>query len=357
MNVRRQVINQFRRALSILQRQRTMEELFQKAVKRNEEMKKPSNSVPWKPDQPHPQPYYTYNSSKKSWDKAECKPLQQANSAPGINRLALFSWNIDFMLPFAKERMNAALDHLDGVTSKLPSTTAAVIFLQECLVEDLATIGEKGWVRDKFNVTDVDNSNWQSGYYGTTTLVDRRLDVTSCFRVHYEKTRMERDALFVDVLLGNKTIRLCNTHLESLALEPPFRPAQMQVVAKYLHEDGVDGALVAGDFNAIQPFDRTLHSDNNLKDAYLELGGKEDSDEGYTWGQQAATEFRRRFGCSRMDKVYFTGKLKLHRFERFGADIQVSGKKEAEKLIALDFEKPWITDHLGVVAEVEVDES
>ena len=37
----------------------------------------------------------------------------------------------------------------------------------------------------------------------------------------------------------------------------------------------------------IEPFDRKLHSDNGLKDAYLELGGKEDSDDGFTWGQQA----------------------------------------------------------------------
>ncbi|KAI1413741.1 Endonuclease/exonuclease/phosphatase [Hypoxylon sp. FL1857] len=335
-----------------------MEELFKKAVKHNEEMKKSPDSVPWKLDQPHPQPYYTYNGSKQAWESAEPKPRQQANNAPGIARLALLSWNIDFMLPFAKERMNAALDHLNGLTSKLPSSTAAVIFLQECLVEDLGTIGEKGWVRDKFNMTDVDDSNWASGYYGTTTLVDRRLDITSCFRVHYEKTGMERDGLFVDVLLGSsqpKTIRLCNTHLESLALDPPFRPAQMQVVAKYLHADCIGGALAAGDFNAMQPFDRTLHSDNNLKDAYLELGGKEDSDEGYTWGQQAATSLRRMFGCSRMDKVYFTGNLKLHSFERFGADIQVTGKKEVDEIIALGFEKPWITDHLGIVAEVEVD--
>ncbi|KAI1144506.1 Endonuclease/exonuclease/phosphatase [Hypoxylon sp. FL0543] len=340
-----------------------MDELFQKAVKRNEEMKKSPDAVPWKPDQPHPQPYYTYDSSKRAWEPAEGKPQQQqqqqqqqANtSPPALNRLALFSWNIDFMLPYAKQRMDAALDHLDGLTSKLPSTTAAVILLQECIAEDLATIGEKAWVREKFHVTDVDSANWQSGYYGTTALVDRRLRVASCFRVHYAKTRMERDALFVDVLLGKgKTIRLCNTHLESLALEPPLRPAQMQVVAKHLRADGVDGGLVAGDFNAIQPFDRALHSDNGLRDAFLEVGGREDCDEAYTWGQQAATAFRERFGCSRMDKVYFTGKLVLRRFERFGADVLVAGGKEADEIVALGFEKPWITDHLGVVAEVEV---
>ncbi|KAI4863028.1 Endonuclease/exonuclease/phosphatase [Hypoxylon rubiginosum] len=337
-----------------------MDELIQKAIKQNNEASKPGSSVPWEPDQPHAQPFYTYDSPKQSWEPAKCKPLQEANAPQGVSRLALFSWNIDFMLPLAKARMDAALEHLDGLVSKLGPETAVVIYLQECVGEDLTTIGEKGWVRDKFHVTDVDGSNWATRY-GTTTLVDRRLDITSCFRVHYQKTRMQRDAFFVDVVLvtrgqgQRKTIRLCNTHLESLAFEPPLRPAQVQLMTRYMRADGVDGALAAGDFNAIQPFDRTLHSDNDLKDAYLELGGREDSDGGYTWGQQAATTLRDRFGCSRMDKVYFTGDcLWLVSFGRFGADVLVSGERERERIVSLGFEKPWITDHLGVVATVEV---
>ncbi|KAF3059745.1 hypothetical protein GL218_04427 [Daldinia childiae] len=338
-----------------------MDELFKKAIKENEASRKPLSAVPWKPDQPYAQPFFTHDRSKQAWAPAEPRPLQKGDSGGGngINRLRLYSWNIDFMLPFAKARMDAALDHLDGLTSKLPSTTAAVIFLQECISEDLETIGEKEWVRDKFNVTDIDGSNWQA-HYGTTTLVDRRLDITSCFRVHYAKTHMERDALIVETSLASspsgtpKTLRLCNSHLESLALEPPLRPAQVHALATHMRAPDVHGALAAGDFNAIQPFDRTLHADNGLKDAYLELGGSEDSDVGYTWGQQAATTIRERFGCSRMDKVYFTGGLKVHGFERFGADVQVSGARERREIKKLGFEKPWVTDHLGVVAEFEV---
>ncbi|KAI0851768.1 Endonuclease/exonuclease/phosphatase [Daldinia vernicosa] len=336
-----------------------MDELIKKAIQENEATRKPLSAVPWKPDQPYAQPFFTYDRSKQAWTSAEPKPVQQGGGGNGINRLRLYSWNIDFMLPFAKARMNAALDHLDDLTSKLPSSTAAVIFLQECIEEDLDTIGEKEWVREKFNVTDVDGSNWQA-HYGTTTLVDRRLAITSCFRVHYEKTRMDRDALVVDISLLNnstpKTLRLCNSHLESLALEPPLRPAQVRVLATHMRAPGVHGALAAGDFNAVQPFDRGLHADNGLRDAYLEVGGREDSEAGYTWGQQAATSMRERFGCSRMDKVYFTGGLKVCGFERFGADVQVSGERERERreIEELGFEKPWITDHLGVVAEFEV---
>ncbi|KAI1439912.1 Endonuclease/exonuclease/phosphatase [Annulohypoxylon stygium] len=314
------------------------------------------------PDHPTPQPYYSYNETRQAWEQVDIKPLSETYIGKGITKLALFSWNIDFLIPYAKERMNAALHHLESLTRKLPSTTAPVIYLQECIAQDLRTIGENSWVREKFYFTDINTSNWTDDY-GTVTLVDRRLSITSCFRVHYEKTRMGRDAFFVDVLLDGssngrtKTIRLCNSHLDSLVFEPPFRPAQVQIMAKYMHEDGVDGALAAGDFNAIQPFDKTLHSDNDLKDAYLENGGVEDSEEGYTWGQQAATEARNKYGLSRMDKVYFTGRLRLLDFQRFGADVQLDEgplELECEHLVSYGYEKPWITDHLGVMAEVEV---
>ena len=112
--------------------------------------------------------------------------------------------------------------------------------------------------------------------------------------------------------------------------------------------------LIGLNFNAIQPFDRTLHTDNNLKDAYLEQGGKEDSDDGYTWGQQAATAFRKQFGCSRMDKVYYRGALKLVEFRRFGQNVELRDAKQRDEIVGLGFEKPWVTDHLGIFAKFEV---
>lgn len=174
--------------------------------------------------------------------------------------------------------------------------------------------------------------------------------------MHYSATRMERDVLVTDVLLQKRTIRLCNTHLESLASEPPLRIAQMKLVASYMHADGIDAAIAAGDFNAIQPFDATLHSDNDLSDAYLEQGGNEADSTGHTWGQQAATVQRQRFGTSRMDKVFYrpAQALKLLAFTPFGADVLVENASEAEGLMNLGFDKPWVTDHLGVKAVFEV---
>ncbi|KAL3478699.1 Endonuclease/exonuclease/phosphatase [Aspergillus californicus] len=336
-----------------------MEVLFAQAMKDTAVLRK--TVVPWTLDEAHPQTYHAFDTARSLWTS---KPPyagadQKAQIGSEITNIALYTWNIDFMMPFAEARMKPALAHIHQLTSSLPPTTAPVIFLQECTPSDLATVAATPWVREGFHLTDMDDANWATKHYGTTTLIDSRLPITNVFRVHYSKTRMDRDAFFVDISLGGQSdlaIRLCNTHLESMVFDPPYRPPQMQLIARYLHEKPVDVALVAGDFNAIQPFDRTLHvdNDNNLKDAFLELGGKEDTEEGFTWGQQAPTKFREQFGCSRMDKVYFCGHAKLIKFERFGGGIMTEGEEECKQIVGLGFERPWVTDHLGVMAEFEV---
>ncbi|KAL3444100.1 Endonuclease/exonuclease/phosphatase [Aspergillus insuetus] len=336
----------------------TMDALFAKAMQETAALRK--TSVVWKPDEPQPQSYYTFDKTTSSWAPKVPSAAAADNAGrntTGITNLALYTWNIDFMLPLAEARMRPALSHLNELTSSQPASTAVIIFLQECTPSDLDTIASTPWIRERFHITDLDHTSWATAHYGTTTLVDSRLPILSAFRVHYSKTRMDRDAFFVDIAIGGeKKIRLCNTHLESMALDPPFRPPQMRLIAGYLHETELDGAITAGDFNAIQPFDRTLHVDggNDLKDAFLELGGQEDTAESYTWGQQAATALRERFGCSRMDKVYFCGRVKVLTFERFGEDVLIEGEAEAKSILGLGFERAWVTDHLGVRAEFEV---
>ncbi|KAL4996660.1 Endonuclease/exonuclease/phosphatase [Aspergillus recurvatus] len=314
-------------------------------------------SAPWTLDEPCSQAYYGFDPTASAWvsNSPSAAADQSSPHAGAVTAIALYTWNIDFMLPFAAARMRPALAHLHGLMRNLPAGVAPVIFLQECTPSDLGTIAATPWVQDQFYVTDTDPTNWATTQYGTTVLVSKRVPIASVFRVHYSRTRMDRDALFVDITVGpEKRIRLCNTHLESLALDPPYRPLQMQIIAKYLHQDDIYAAVAAGDFNAIQPFDRTLHADNNLKDAFLELGGKEDTVEGYTWGQQASTAQRAQFGCSRMDKVYFCGSAKLLKLEKFGEGVLVEGDEEGRQIANLGFEKPWVTDHLGVMALFDV---
>lgn len=340
-----------------------MEELVQKAIQQAESLKKDPGSVPWNLDEPWEQSCYSWSTEDAAWApvKLPTPDVDGSKRSSNLTRLALYSWNIDLMLPFPKSRMDAALTHLEELIEQLLSTatTAVAINLQECIPDDLITIGQRKWIRDRFYMTDIDDSTWTSGAYGTTMLVDRRLQIQSCFRIHFSKTRMERDALFVDIAApglfrSDEVIRLCNAHLESLVPIPPLRLPQMELIARYMHAEGVSGAIVAGDFNATQPSDQSLHSDNNLKDAHLELKGQgENTDEGYTWGQQVLPALRERFGFSRMDRMFFCGEsIRLASFQRFGADVMIDpGKVEQrEQLLALGFEQPWVTDHLGISA-------
>ncbi|KAK5130308.1 hypothetical protein LTR08_002232 [Meristemomyces frigidus] len=323
---------------------------------------KAKTSVAWGSDEPFNQPYYTWTNGK--WQPNDLTSSTTTSNPtvatkPSPQTLVLYSWNIDYMLPYPDSRMRAALHHLHShhISHQDPSFATA-IFLNECLASDLTLLASTPWVRENFHITDLDGSNWASGHYGTTTLIDKRLQTERCFRVHYAKTRMQRDALFVDVNLGDPTnkklLRLCNVHLESLAFTPPLRPAQMALCASYMHAPTTNAAILAGDLNAIQDFDQHLHTDNDLQDAFLSLGGRESDDSaddgGHTWGQQAATTQRERFGTSRMDKVLFCGSVELKEFEHFGADVVVPDADEAGVLVGLGFERAWVTDHLGVRA-------
>ncbi|KAJ4373042.1 hypothetical protein N0V83_003333 [Neocucurbitaria cava] len=282
---------------------------------------------------PRPQGYFS-PAENGTWTSSTTAPQSPtvAFSGPPTNPKAirLISWNIDVLVGFAEERMSAALEYLETLVSSTPADTPLVIFLQEMGLSDLDQIRASKWIHQRFNATDLDNKNWLSPLYGTTTLIDRRLKINNVFRVPWF-SKFDRDGLFVDIALegpsgadsSSTVMRLCNTHLESLVADPPVRPAQVAAASPYLHAPAVTSALLAGDLNAIQPFDRTLHSENNLKDTYLELGGAEDSDEGYTWGYQVPQWMKDKFGCSRMDKIFFAGEVTPRAFERIGAGVKV----------------------------------
>jgi tyrosyl-DNA phosphodiesterase 2 len=334
-----------------------MQAMYEKALRAINAKKK--DSVPWERDEPHPQPYYTFSQQKNGWVSMwpVSHPKDKAVDEDIPAKLSLYTWNVDFMLPHPNERMNAALAHLASIIRPTRPSALAVMFLQEMLESDLTILRDHPGIRAHFYMTDITAEHWESGHYGTVTLIDKRLPIEEVFRVHYTDTKMERDALFVDILhpASPKSVRFCNTHLESLIADPPLRPLQTRTAAKFMHDGNLVGSILAGDLNAIQPFDRTLHSDNRLKDAYLELGGNEEDEKGHTWGQQAATNLRTQFGTSRMDKVFFCGVLEVKKLEHFGVDVIVEDTEiVANDLMMLGLEKAWVTDHLGVRADFEL---
>lgn len=73
-----------------------MNEVVQKALR--EVASKAKKSVPWELDKPHKQPHYTWTGGV--W-KAHDASSSTGQAASDISKLALYSWNIDFMLPYA----------------------------------------------------------------------------------------------------------------------------------------------------------------------------------------------------------------------------------------------------------------
>lgn len=298
----------------------------------------PRNQTPTFYD-PQLQQFYGFKSGV--WQKCNANEIPTYTTLPMIK---LISWNIDFNASASLARMARALGYLRDLISQSPDTPT-IILLQEMTASDLDMIQRAEWVRNGFQITDLSSKDWQA-HYGTTTLVDRRLRITSVFRVRYASD-MGRDALFVDIEdMAPTTLRFCNTHLESLRAEPPLRPAQVKLAARYLKDPIADGGVIAGDFNAIQDFDKTLHSENGMKDAYLENGGEEEHPDGWTWGMHSRREVRLRFGCTRMDKMLYCKRAKVQNLVRIGAEVKTDGPGEGQ----------YVTDHLGLMGDVIVAE-
>jgi tyrosyl-DNA phosphodiesterase 2 len=312
-------------------------------------------SNPWCPPferrKPALQPHYRFDG--ETWKAAP--EAAQKGSALKPSKIKLISWNIDALGQGAAIRMKYALDYLETVVASIDKDLPIVFFFQEMLPPDLEQIQAAKWIQERFAITDLSNKYWESMWYGTTTLIDKRLDIQSVFRVHME-TKMERDGLFVDVAVKTNgaegKLRLCNAHLESLIANPPLRPGQVKLAAEYMHKPDVHASVLAGDCNSIQPFDRTLNEENGLKDAFLELGGKEDTDEGYTWGQMADPAMRDRFGCSRMDKIMYCGSVNVDAFEYVGVDVKVG--EEHWKTFESWGVTHFVTDHYGLMADLNI---
>ena len=293
------------------------------------------------------QPYYSFRNGK--WKETNACVQLAALPSP----VKLFTWNIDFQKPNGVQRMKTALQYLYSLIAALPQETAVVIFFQEMVHEDLATIQSTAWIQSHFHITDIDSSNWLSSY-GTITLISKGLPIVSVFRTRY-RSDMGRDGLYVDIRDKSTVVRLCNTHLESLVAYPRLRPGQVELASQYLHGQFMDAGAVAGDFNAIEEFDRTLHIEYGLKDAYLGNGGVEDHESGYTWGMQSG-ESGRRYGFSRMDKMLFCGKIQVKNLERFGAGLKIK-IGEGEEAVETEDEDgdgttQFVTDHLGLMADL-----
>ncbi|EFE36999.1 endonuclease/exonuclease/phosphatase family protein [Trichophyton benhamiae CBS 112371] len=153
-----------------------------------------------------------------------------------------------------------------------------------------------------------------------------------------------------------KSLRACNTHLDSLSSAHPIRPYQVAKATNYPEEEVIHGGVLAGNMNSIQASDDRIAGDNNLKDAYLVLGGTERDSKGYTWGyQQRPSNKHEIFWPKRLDKVRYRGGLVAGALTFIGVGVIVKGDEIRSSMRARGMGH-WATDDYGLLADLEVAE-
>lgn len=290
-------------------------------------------------------------SAGGQWEYTPQAPYDsKASYAPNTipTSLTLVTWNVDFMTPYANERLTVALDYLRFHVFpeyRGDQPPPCLILLQEIKADAFETLLAHPWVRAYFMVVPGSTADgWPRGAaYGIVTLVARSTLLADSSCVHFGETRMWRSALVTDVLLGGaepraRVLRVVNTHLESLLEGTNRRVAQMGVIASLLTEAGTFGGIVGGDMNAIAPSDETLAEDNGLSDAWEHR--RDGAEDGATWGYQPTD----RFPPGRLDKILYTR----------NDDLEIRDVRR----IAIGLTMPlaggaWVSDHYGLACHVE----
>ncbi|PIL29010.1 hypothetical protein GSI_09058 [Ganoderma sinense ZZ0214-1] len=231
-------------------------------------------------------------------------PEYEQPSLP-VSDIKIVSWNVDFVAPDAAARVSCILNYLQ-TTIVTNDSQPTVILLQELKEESFDAVLKNRWVRKHFAVLPPNTGYW-SGRYGLATLISRHIPIVNAQMLQFRRTRMGRGALFVDVLLKTtdvngelavpQTIRIANTHLESLGEGEKARPVQLSAIAAMLRQSGIQAGLVGGDMNTILPADQRIHVDAGLHDAGT------DGPEANTWGYQSR---KRAWQAKRLDRVFYT---------------------------------------------------
>jgi tyrosyl-DNA phosphodiesterase 2 len=293
-----------------------------------------------------------YSSRKRRW-------AQTSNCARGVREplpsiFRLVTWNLDFTAPDKKKRLLAALSYIQQhvLDCRTPSERPdpCCILLQEVHESVFAQILNAEWVRRCFIVVPASVDKWpDQAEYGNVTLVSRTIPVVNVSTITFSNSKMKRNALFVDIKLsipahedeprlsgGIVTLRVANTHLESLLDGAAARPKQLKLIAAALRGRGIFGGIVAGDMNAISPIDETIVEEAGLYDAWE---GDDNDDESFTWGYQSLEQLP----PGRLDKVLTTRQegFTVEQPERIGIGETIGRGK-------------WVSDHYGLVTRVEV---
>lgn len=294
---------------------------------------------------------YQYRADKAAW-----RHLSDRKTAGRINHpssLMVVTWNLDFQTEFVKERIFVALRHLETYVFKCErgeEPMPCCLMFQEVHPDALTHLLEDEWVRNNFVVAPISETKWPIPTYGNVTLVSRSVVVARAGLMSFGYSDMGRGAVVVDVKLNTPTagqpreitLRLINTHLESLPQGSAMRPVQLSVLASLLkRKTEVQGGVIVGDMNAIGPSDNDIAAAAGLKDSWR-MPNRDQS--GFTWGYQGGGDFP----PARLDKVLFLQRkaYSVDQPRRIGIGLKASD--EEGRPIA------WASDHYGLAATLRV---
>lgn len=292
---------------------------------------------------------YRFRPGRGEWKHV--LPNLKRESHPSSMRIV--TWNVDFFTTHPGPRLTTALRHIQLDVLKCKSDEApepCCILLQEVSVRALKFIFTDPWVRDHFAVAPINSGKWpEESVFGNVTLVSRSLTVVGVKMLHFGGSQMHRTGLMVDIKMGSPvpegrdlTVRIINTHLESLPEGAVERPVQLNLLMSFLKDDGIRGGVIAGDMNAIGPTDATIVHDAGLRDAWR----RGDADEqGFTWGYQGGGDFP----PARLDKVLYLPRrgLKVEEPQRIGVGVKAGHEEHQADAV-------WTSDHYGLDATLRV---
>ncbi|PCH42421.1 hypothetical protein WOLCODRAFT_132379 [Wolfiporia cocos MD-104 SS10] len=267
--------------------------------------------------------------------------------------LRLVTWNIDFATREESERLLCILSYIRKrypVREQGPHIPLCIL-LQEFPVHLFPVLLAEKWVRTNFAVVPSGMHEWPIGAtYGNVTLVSISLPIVSAHSLLLANSRMHRTALTVDVALRHPctghalTLRVVNTHLESLLSGADARRSQLAAIADILRDRGVHAGVVAGDMNAICDSDAAIPAQVGLVDTYR---GDRDDLNCFTWGYQPPTQFP----PGRLDRVYYTP---YHGQPTTRWPLII----DAPRVIGaglMTTRGSWVSDHSGVMTTVHFD--
>ncbi|GJE88659.1 endonuclease/exonuclease/phosphatase family protein [Phanerochaete sordida] len=286
-------------------------------------------------------------SRSRSRSRSRGRGAAPASEGPIPESLQLLTWNIDALGGSTRERVATLLNYIQHHIFECADRgqpAPCCVLLQEVAKDALSAILEHAWVREHFVVAPTKPEHWPGAVpFGNVTLVARTVPVAGAWILEYGCSVMKRHALIVDVRLGTgtaadgeRTVRVANVHLESLALGAPYRPWQLRDTVEALARRDIDAGIVAGDMNAVTVQDAALPAWTGLVDAWK---GAEDGGEN-TWGYQPPS---REFLPGRLDKVLYlpNGEFEVDVPERVGVGVKTSGGQ-------------WASDHFGLLTTIRM---